>query len=230
MPIQLRKEKIDLFNGHESLTILHISDVHVWFSKSILDKLKAIIIQCNPDLLIFTGDYFDVPAGAHLFRAFLQDISVSYTVVFIRGNHDFVYGPRIANLLLGIPNCYCAEKDVYTFVSPKGYYYNITSWEQRHQLKQYAGGRNIVLIHNPERLNEKEIEGIDLILAGHLHGGQFIFFKTGNNAHFPGSLVYRYCTDRKQLKDTTMIISRGLGDTLPFRLNCPREVVSIRIE
>src|SRR5687767_5188009 len=107
MAIQLRQETVNWHNGSEALTVLHISDVHVWYSTGILEKLKAIIIENNPDLLVFTGDYFDIPKGAHLFRDFLREVSRTYEVVFIRGNHDFFYGLRTANLLLGIPNCYC---------------------------------------------------------------------------------------------------------------------------
>jgi predicted MPP superfamily phosphohydrolase len=227
MTIQLRKETLDFYKGQEALTILHISDIHLWFSAGILEKITTIIFQTNPELLIFTGDYFDIPKGAYLFRDFLSAISKFYKIVFIRGNHDFLYGSRIADLLMNIPNCHCVESSVYSFTSQKGYVYNITSWRQRHLLKKDE--RNIVLIHNPEKLKEKELEGIDLILAGHLHGGQFILFKTAKNAHFPGNLLYRYCIDRKQVKDTTLIISKGLGDTLPLRLNCAKEVVKIRI-
>jgi predicted MPP superfamily phosphohydrolase len=150
-------------------------------------------------------------------------------MVFIRGNHDFLYGSRIASLLLGIPNCYCVEHDLYTFTSRKGHVYNITSWNKRHLLQKETMERNIVLIHNPEQLKEKELPGIDLILAGHLHGGQFIFFQTKTNAHFPGCLLYNYCTDRKQVNGTTVIVSKGLADTFPIRLNCAKEVIKINI-
>lgn len=229
MAISLREEVVDFFNGKEDLTMLHISDVHVWFSAGILEKLKALIYKTDPALVVFTGDYFDVPRGAYLFREFLFELSRSYKLVFIRGNHDFVYGARVADLLVGIPNCFCVESSVYSFISLKGYSYAITSWTQRHQLKKQRAGRNIALIHNPEKLQLKDPHSVDLILAGHLHGGQFILFKTANNEHFPGNLLYRHCTDRKQLNNTTLIVSKGLGDTFPFRLNCPREVVKIRI-
>jgi uncharacterized protein len=229
MPMQVREETIDFYKGREALTMLHVSDIHVWFSKGILEKLKAAIFQHDPELVVFTGDYFDTPRGAHLFRDFLREVSLSYKVVFIRGNHDFVYGSRIADLLMGIPNCYCVEDGVHTFISRQGFTYNITSWGRRHQLTNHMTGRNIVLIHNPEKLRETEMDGIDLVLAGHLHGGQFILFRTAGKAHFPGSLLYRYCIDRKQVNGTTVIISKGVGDTFPLRLNCPREVVRIRI-
>lgn len=229
MHIHIREETVDLYNGSESLTMLHFSDIHTWFSAGILEKLKNIIRENDPALLLFTGDYFDIPRGAHLFRKFLCEIASAYPIVFIRGNHDFFYGSRIADLLLDIPNCYCVESDIYSFKSTNGYSYNITSWEKRHRLKMQPLEKNIVLIHNPEKLKEKEMEGIDLILAGHLHGGQFIFFKSVNNAYFPGSLLYRYCTDRRQLNNTTLIVSKGIGDTLPLRLNCPKEVIKIII-
>ncbi|MBO9201299.1 MULTISPECIES: metallophosphoesterase [Niastella] len=229
MHIYIREETVDFHNGLESLTALHFSDIHTWFSTGILKKLKAIIFENDPALLLFTGDYFDIPRGAYLFRNFLCEIAPTYPIIFIRGNHDFFYGSRIADLLLGIPNCHCVESDIYSFTSSAGFTYHITSWDKRHYLKTHTLEKNIVLIHNPEKLKDKEMEGIDLILAGHLHGGQFILFKTINNAYFPGSLLYKYCTDRKQLRDTTLIISKGIGDTFPLRLNCPKEVIRIRI-
>jgi predicted MPP superfamily phosphohydrolase len=227
--IVVREEVLDLNGGGEALTVLHISDIHTWFSTRVLEKLKAIISQNNPQLLLLTGDYFDFPRGALLFRDFLREAAASCPVVFIRGNHDFMYGSRVADLLLHIPNCYCVEKSVYHFTSTNGFVYHITSWEARHELNKHKGGKNILLIHNPEALQEKELGNINLVLAGHLHGGQVILFHTRTNAHFPGSLLYRFCTDRAELEQTTVIVSKGIGDTFPFRLNCPKEVVRICI-
>jgi hypothetical protein len=229
MAILVREETIDLHKGLEALTLLHISDIHIWFSGKILDELKAIIYQSKSDLLIFTGDYYDTPKGASIFREFIIELSLTQTMVLIRGNHDFLFGSRIANSYMDIPNCHCVEESIFSFTSVKGYAYMITSWAQRSQLMQLANGKNIALIHNPEKLNEREMKGIDLVLAGHLHGGQFILYKTALNNHFPGNLLYKYCTDRRQIKNTTLVISRGLGDTFPFRLNCPKEVVRITI-
>jgi len=35
---------------------------------------------------------------------------------------------------------------------------------------------------------------------------------------------------RWQLNNQTLIVSKGLGDTFPFRWNCPKEIVWIAIE
>ncbi len=229
MEIVQREEIIDYFGGHEHLTMLHISDIHLWFSTGILERLELLIKLNDPDLVAFTGDYYDFPVGARNFRDFLIRISSGITVIFIRGNHDRFYGKKTAQLLLNIQGATCVEKECFRYRSKSGFFYNITSWENRVRLKRIPGEKNIILIHNPERLNPEGFSNVDLILAGHLHGGQVIFFKTRNRRHFPGCLLYKFCGDRFQIDDTTLIVSRGIGDTLPIRINCPREIVKITI-
>lgn len=229
MVIEQREEEINLFNGQEELVLLHLSDLHLWFSSKILQRLLDMSIKNNPDIILLTGDYFDVPRGAHLFRGFLEQLSKRFTIIFIWGNHDFIYGSRFSKMLLGISNCHCVEDVVYSYVSRRGFSYNFTSWKHRANLPGGISEKNIVLIHNPEKIKENELSNIHLILAGHLHGGQFIFRTLKNNSHFPGNLLYKYCTDRRAIKDTTLIVSKGLGDTFPVRINCPKEIVRIVI-
>jgi uncharacterized protein len=229
MRIRTRDERIQLFDGQENLSLLHISDIHVWFSGRILEELKKIIFNAKPELIILTGDYYDTPKGADLFKTFLLEIARSFRIVFIRGNHDLLWGKKLFDRLLDIPNCVSVDDGLYSYVSPKGKIYNIGSWKHRALFKRKSHEKNILLIHNPEKLNTGELKHIDMVLAGHLHGGQFIFF-TSNRSHYPGSFLYKYCTDRKQLNETTLIVSKGIGDTFPFRFNCPREVVRITIE
>ncbi len=230
MEIAKREEKINLFGGIENLSIFHISDIHLWFSTAILDKIEAIITLNSPDLIVLTGDYYDFPKGAYNFKKFLCKISLSTTVVFIKGNHDTLYGPKLSKILSNIPNCFSVESLLYKYKSKQGYTYNITSWGNRYSLPKNKSEKNIVLIHNPEKINIKELANIQLILAGHLHGGQFTFFKTKSGSNFPGCILYKHCVDRKQINNTTLIVSKGLGDTFPFRFNCPKEIVSITIE
>lgn len=230
MEIVERQENINFYGGNENLSIIHISDIHLWYSTLILSKIEVLIRINNPDLIILTGDYYDLPIGAYNFREFLCKISKTYTVIFILGNHDTIYGAKTSNLLLGIPNCFSVEDTIYKYQSKQGQIYNITSWSNKHHLPKNKTEINIVLIHNPEKIKTSELTNIQLIFAGHLHGGQFIFFKTKNNSNFPGCLLYKHCADRKKINETTLIVSKGLGDTFPFRLNCPKEIVKIIIE
>lgn len=230
MEVVVRQETISFYGGLENLSIIHISDIHLWYSTRVLQKLQTLITLNSPDLIILTGDYYDLPKGASNFREFLCTVSLKHTIVFIKGNHDNIYGAKTFNLLFNIPNCFSVETEIYKFQSKRGNRYYITSWENRNNLPQMGNGKNIVLIHDPEKIKEKELSNIHLILAGHLHGGQFVFFKTKNNANFPACLLYKHCTDRKNINETILIVSKGLGDTFPFRINCPREIVKISIK
>lgn len=75
MEIVERQEKINFFGGLENLSIIHISDIHLWYSTSILKRIESIITTINPNLIILTGDYYDLPKGAYNFREFLCKIS-----------------------------------------------------------------------------------------------------------------------------------------------------------
>lgn len=230
MVITERTEEVRLGLEGEKFVILHLSDFHISWSSKKLELIKSKIFDSAPDLIVMTGDYFDTPRGASLFTIFLKEIAKVFKVVFVRGNHDFVYGRSIANKLLSIPNCFCVERDVLEHYTASGHLLRFTSWKNRTTLKEEKTAKNIVLIHNPENLKESELTGIDLILAGHLHGGQFIFWKSANNAFYPASFLYKYCTDRKQLDQTTLIVNKGLGDTLPLRYNCPHEIVKVVVD
>jgi uncharacterized protein len=229
MTIKTRDERVHLFNGQEKLRLLHISDVHVWFSRRILDELKRIIFNVNPDLIVLTGDYYDTPRGANLFKDLMSEVANYFTIVFIKGNHDLFWGRKVFDLLVGIPNCFYVDEDVYSFKSPGGNKFNIGGWKHRYLFESRSHEVNILLVHNPGKLMISGLKNINLVLAGHLHGGQFIFF-TRNGSHYPGSFVYKHCVDRKQLDNTTLIVSKGVGDTFPFRFKCPKEVVKITIE
>ena len=229
MKISERIEQLELLGGQENLRLLHLSDLHLWFSTRLLQQLSDIISRRDPELILMTGDYYDLPQGARNFRRFLLQITQRYPVVFIWGNHDHLYGPRITRLLSGIPNCSCVEQALYRYKSPRGFTYNISSWRSRQLLPGNPGEVNVALLHKPSEIDENQLSNLQLLLAGHLHGGQFILKKTKEPANFPGSLFYRHCSDRKLLGNTHLIVSRGLGDTLPLRFNCPREVVLLQI-
>jgi predicted MPP superfamily phosphohydrolase len=227
--ISERNETVLLFNDAEGVSLMHISDIHLWYSTRVLEELTDLIVKNQPKLLVLTGDYFDIPIGAQNFKQFLMQVSRISTVVFVFGNHDRIYGRKVMNMFYGIPNCTCVDDTVFSYRSKGGNVFNFTSWKNRNNLPGNTSQVNIILVHNPEQIKENELSNVNLILAGHLHGGQFRIFKTRSGSHFPGNIFYKYGIDRKQVDATTIIVSRGLGDTFPFRWNCPKEVVNVFI-
>lgn len=89
---------------------------------------------------------------------------------------------------------------------------------------------NLVLCHRPEAFEVYAELGADLVLTGHAHGGQIILFGLGavspNQGIFP-----RYIKGAYKRNGTTMIVSRGIGNSLfPFRFNNKPEVVEINLK
>lgn len=212
----------------ESVSIAHLSDLHVAFGSGLLDRLESHLREDPPDVVAMTGDYFDLPRGARLVAEFLREVASRHPVVYVLGNHDRIWGGRPAERFERIPGCHFLSKGAYR--APSGPLSRFEFLDARHpRPAPRPGVERIGLVHDPEILPPSGIPHLRLALAGHLHGGQFVFWKDRRGALYPGSLLYRNLSDRKMLGSTHLVVSRGLADTLPVRLNCPREVVRLRV-
>ena len=85
----------------------------------------------------------------------------------------------------------------------------------------------LLLSHNPDILFEAAAKGVDLVLAGHTHGGQM---------RVPGLPVlvrmsrFRLDEGRYRFDSTELVVSRGLGAVgLPLRVACPPEAVLLTL-
>ncbi len=89
----------------------------------------------------------------------------------------------------------------------------------------------ILLSHRPEYFSTYVEEKIDLVLSGHTHGGQFrLPFAGGVVA--PGQGFFpKYDAGEYTENKTTMIVSRGIGNSvIPIRINNRPEVVMIHLK
>lgn len=92
---------------------------------------------------------------------------------------------------------------------------------------------SVLMSHNPDaavKIPPEKLSHFQLILCGHTHGGQiripgFGAIKTSSR-HWKR---FEYGTYRNIKTGTVMIVSAGIGTTcLPFRYNCPPEIVAVR--
>jgi uncharacterized protein len=230
--LTIRREKVSWHNGDERFRLMHLSDFHLKGVGRRLCAIEAIIAIEKPDVIAMTGDYYDTPRGARLFLEFLERVSRIVPVYWVEGNHDRWFGRGNVLSLTEIQSALCVDDERREFVSKRGFHYQFVSWRQwlKHEGSNPRKGRQIILMHNPEEIRGDRLGGSDLVLAGHLHGGQFVLGKTRNQSNFPGSILYRWCGDRYDVDGTTVIVSRGLGDTVPVRFRCPYEVVIIEVD
>jgi predicted MPP superfamily phosphohydrolase len=83
---------------------------------------------------------------------------------------------------------------------------------------------HILCSHHPRPVADHH--RFDLVLSGHIHGGQFVFFERKGRL-YPGAFLYRWNGLRFHENGTTLLVSRGVRDTFPLRWNCPREVIVV---
>ena len=92
-----------------------------------------------------------------------------------------------------------------------------------------TGVFRLVLSHSPDHFAWASRQGVDLILAGHVHGGQVCIPGFG-----PLVIPSKYgrSLDRGwfQAGKTLMSVNKGLGGTHPLRWNCRPEVMRITLQ
>ena len=88
----------------------------------------------------------------------------------------------------------------------------------------------LLLSHIPELLDVYTEAGLDLILTGHAHGGQFRLPFIGGLAATNQGLFPKYDAGVFSEDNTNMVVSRGIGNSIiPLRFNNPPEIVVVEL-
>ncbi|GKG83051.1 metallophosphoesterase [Eggerthella lenta] len=174
------------FEGSEELRIVQLSDIHIKPEYTVR-QLKRIVDKANelaPDLIVFTGDLYDrynaYRDDENVVRE-LRRLKARYGKIAIWGNHDCAGGEvkgyrdvieGSGFTLLQGENCY-----LYTDL---GHAVMVTG------IDDYLGGKpympdesksspwdfQILLVHEPDVVDQYVDYDYDIVLAGHTHGGQ----------------------------------------------------------
>ena len=118
------------------------------------------------------------------------------------------------------------------FVLPKGKDNELKS-EIKERLSELAKPElyNLVLCHRPEAFKEYVSQGADLIFTGHAHGGQIILPLFGGIIAPNQGLFPKYYKGIYNEENTTMAVSRGIGNSLfPFRMFNRPEVLMVELK
>ena len=227
------------YNGNKDYTIVHISDLHNKdFGNRLINKIK----KQNPNIIVITGDIIDSKKkNLSIAYKFAKECTNITTTYFVSGNHD-VYNEYIEiittlenygvivledkNILLDENINLIGMKDIYGR--------DIESFSN--QLNNLVDNKrfNLLLSHRPELIDIYIENNIDLVFSGHTHGGQWRipFINKGiiapNQGFFP-----KYSEGMIVKNNTTMIVSRGLGNSIiPLRIfNQPELIITtLKIE
>ncbi|WP_042222484.1 metallophosphoesterase [Oceanobacillus manasiensis] len=173
-----------------SLSILHLSDLHLENISITPDELEQKLVGETPDIIALTGDFLDrkksIPRlGPYL--EVLQKMQPKYGMYAVLGNHDYVLKDidlsHLKQTLLDY-NCSVLQNQHKTLlinehpvniIGIDDYSTNRSNVEKA--FHGAARGMNLVLTHDPTVVLEMEDQSFDYLLAGHFHGGQICYPK-----------------------------------------------------
>ncbi|WP_240968248.1 metallophosphoesterase [Paenibacillus aquistagni] len=216
----------------DGLRIVQFSDTHIGegYSLQQLDELIEKINEGRPDLVVFTGDLIDkfrlFTEGRERLPQSLAKIEARLGKFAVYGNHDRGGGASTyyrscmeeAGFKLLVNESYPIEMpgerrlvisglDDYLLGQPE----EEAVWSSLEE-KDY----NVVLVHEPDAAAQwKTIHPLDLILAGHSHGGQVQLPFIGPLIVPP--LAEKYVEGHYELESASrsrhLYVNRGIGTT-----------------
>ena len=202
--------------------LLFASDLHLGAAgRSIAGDLAASAARENPDLIVLGGDLIDRSRGLRLLPSLIASLLRVAPVAAIAGNHDRFAGVEEVRRVVTAAGATWLPDGPVTLAGV------VVEADESPARDPHSGFR-VLCAHDPEAIESSDSESHDLILAGHLHGGQIVAFRH-RGREFPGAWFYRWNGPRFRRGATTMLVSRGCADTLPIRWRCPREVIACEI-
>ncbi len=238
------------FDGY---TIVQISDLHNEEFGKDNERLIKKIKETKPDIIVITGDLLD-SYNTNIPRAevFVREVVKIAPTYYTTGNHEYrllddylVFEEYMESL--GIHTLH-NEGEIIEIDGQKiqilgldaSMYYNGRYYipnnknVQVHEILNSINDESlysVLLSHRPELFDIYVEENINLELAGHTHGGQIrIPFLGGIIAPNQDGLFPKYDSGLFEEDDTTMIISRGLGNSsFPVRIFNQPEIVVVKL-
>jgi predicted MPP superfamily phosphohydrolase len=223
-------------NEQKPLRIVQLSDIHIKkdYTSDQLEKIVAKVNNEQPDIIVFTGDLFDNYAkygSAEAVTSALGNLSAPLGKFAVWGNHD--YGgaaSRVYPEILAAADFQLLENSgtTITLANQKSLYIAglddslLGNASISAALQERQSDYTIVLTHEPDTADHLIDQDIQLVLAGHSHGGQIRipFFSIKN------TLAKNYEKDFYHLaNDTTLYVNSGLGTTkISARFRVPPEI------
>lgn len=235
----------------DGFRIAQVADLHNKRFGGGQERLLSALRSVKPDCIVLTGDLIDRRRGGGEAAADFVRGAVSLAPVYsVTGNHEnwsgraeevkrfltqagvIVLDDRRETLARG------GEAITLAGVSDETCQTANRRRDGREVLLPAIGrvlegetGFSILLAHHPERLATYAKAGVDLVFCGHAHGGQFRLPGAGG-LYAPGQGVLpRYTAGMYTMDATTMIVSRGLGNSLfPLRINNRPELVAVTLK
>ena len=236
--------------SYDGFRVAHISDLHNAQMGQDNEKLLSVLSDAEPDMIAITGDLIDSRrTDMDTALDFVKEAVKIAPCYYVSGNHeariDGFESFKASLNALGVTvldNECISLKHLDEEISLIGvedpsfqtdYLFGDSAAIMDQMLQSIVPDTNsflLLLSHRPELYPVYVDHGIDLVLSGHAHGGQFRLPFVGglyapNQGFFPEYYAGQYSDG-----STSMIVSRGIGNSiLPIRINNRPEVIIIEL-
>ena len=240
------------FDGYR---IAHVSDLHNDEFGEDNEKLLALIKEAEPDMIAITGDLLDSRrTSVEKAQNFVQQAVQIAPCYYVTGNHESriekEYGQlekamTEAGIIVLRNDKLTLEKDgaVITVAGIDDPRFVLSS-DRLAKMESVIGDGltgllkdvpeeqfTLLLSHRPELFDLYCEHDVDLVLSGHVHGGQFRIPGIGGIIGPGQGLLPDYDAGLYSRDNTNMVLSRGLGQSIvPFRINNPPELVFVTLK
>lgn len=213
----------NISNDFDGIKIVHFSDIHYKriITKDRIDKIINEINLINPDIVIFTGDLIDQDSEINedditYLKEVLSKINAKYGKYSVIGNHDYSIDIEILRSIYKESNFNLLENSydiIYGKDNNKLYIGGIStgafSDTVLNKMKYDEESYKIIILHEPDYIDEIISLNPNLILGGHSHNGQVnipylkkYFVPTGSK---------KYYDEHYLVNNTNLYISSGIG-------------------
>ena len=230
--------------------IAQVSDLHNKDFGEGYGQLLTLLSEINPDIIVVTGDLIDSrQTDLDIALEFAWQAGKIARVYYVSGNHE-ARVPEYEDLKTGLVKAgvvilenqkiqITRELESITLMGiedpsfQEDYLFGDSESVARQaieNLQNESDGYTILLSHRPELFDLFVETEMDLVFSGHAHGGQFRLPFIGglvapNQGFFP-----KYDAGQFKEENTTMIVSRGVGNSIiPIRFNNRPEIVLVTL-
>lgn len=246
-----RKQNTDLSASHyvfrspkvrgalEGFRITQVSDLHNREYGQDNCMLLALTEAQLPDLIVITGDLLDsYRPNRKLALSAAERLAKLAPCCYVTGNHEHRLSAQglteFCRELEGVGVRVLRDEAMMLGLGTGFRLIGLDATHGNAEVLQTlmedrpAGELNILLSHDPRFAASYERAGVDLVLTGHAHGGQWRL-PGGVGLYAPGQGPFpRYTGGAYRLGKTVLYVSRGLGNScFPLRLNNKPELVTV---
>lgn len=239
-------ETDELSVSFDGFRIVHLSDLHNKVFAENNEVLLREIRALEPDIIVMTGDFIDASNHTNVEKAllFMKQIPQIAPSYYVYGNHEHYLDKSVLGTFetqIKDYGIHFLNNETVQIASNTGQTFSMIGMDdlslQANILQTLANDApdefQVLLAHEPQFLKDYYAEtGVDLVFTGHAHGGQWRipFLHRGLFAPDQG-IMPKYTEGVFTEQDTTMYISRGLGNSgFPLRLFNHPEIVCVTLK